>query len=158
MRLTGQFPSCDVNVSAPDMEYVIFPHHSSCSLAWILTHLLHSVELSNCVICFTLLILFWRWWQHFWKTVNQPRILCCCYSGYSCEDHFYESDTLLHCWEVFLELLISPVCKDMLIDVGMPVMHKNVTYNCRVVFCNRWDCWCQNACLESLILFLSYAA
>lgn len=57
--------------------------------------------------------------------------------GYSCEDHFYESDTLLHCWEVFLELLISPVCKDILIDVGMPVMHKNVTYNCRVVFYNR---------------------
>jgi len=57
--------------------------------------------------------------------------------GYSCEDHFYESDTLLHCWEVLLELLISPLCKDMLVDVGMPVMHKNVTYNCRVVFYNR---------------------
>jgi hypothetical protein len=24
----------------------------------------------------------------------------------------------------------------MLVDVGMPVMHRNVTYNCRVVFCN----------------------
>nr|CAD7454129.1 unnamed protein product [Timema tahoe] len=57
--------------------------------------------------------------------------------GYSCEDHFYESDTLLHCWEVLLEILISPICKDMLVDVGMPVMHKNVTYNCRVVFLNR---------------------
>nr|CAD7569878.1 unnamed protein product [Timema californicum] len=57
--------------------------------------------------------------------------------GYSCEDHFYESDTLLHCWEVLLEILISPICKDMLVDVGMPVMHRNVTYNCRVVFLNR---------------------
>ncbi|XP_046994472.1 glutamine-dependent NAD(+) synthetase [Schistocerca americana] len=57
--------------------------------------------------------------------------------GYSCEDHFHESDTLLHCWEVLLEILISPLCKDMLIDVGMPVMHRNVTYNCRVAFLNR---------------------
>ncbi|XP_014207604.1 probable glutamine-dependent NAD(+) synthetase isoform X2 [Copidosoma floridanum] len=58
-------------------------------------------------------------------------------SGYSCEDHFYESDTLLHCWEVVALLLKSPECEDMLVDVGMPVMHKNVTYNCRVAFLNR---------------------
>ncbi|XP_039281305.1 glutamine-dependent NAD(+) synthetase [Nilaparvata lugens] len=57
--------------------------------------------------------------------------------GYSCEDHFYEGDTLLHSWEVLLELIISPICRDMIIDVGMPVMHKNCTYNCRVVFFNR---------------------
>ncbi|RLU27000.1 hypothetical protein DMN91_000799 [Ooceraea biroi] len=57
--------------------------------------------------------------------------------GYSCEDHFYESDTLLHSWEVLANLLRSSVCEDMLIDVGMPVMHKNVTYNCRVAFLNR---------------------
>ncbi|XP_011138407.1 probable glutamine-dependent NAD(+) synthetase isoform X1 [Harpegnathos saltator] len=57
--------------------------------------------------------------------------------GYSCEDHFHESDTLLHCWEVLASLLKSSVCEDMLIDVGMPVMHKNVTYNCRVAFLNQ---------------------
>ncbi|KAK4886681.1 hypothetical protein RN001_002952 [Aquatica leii] len=57
--------------------------------------------------------------------------------GHSCEDHFYESDTFLHSWEVLLDLLISPICTDMLIDVGMPVMHKNVAYNCRVVFLNQ---------------------
>lgn len=58
-------------------------------------------------------------------------------SGYSCEDHFYESDTLLHSWEVLATILKSPVAEDILIDVGMPVMHKNVTYNCRVAFLNR---------------------
>jgi len=58
-------------------------------------------------------------------------------SGYSCEDHFYESDTLLHSWEILANLLKNSVCEDMLIDVGMPVMHKNVTYNCRVAFLNR---------------------
>ncbi|XP_023314568.1 glutamine-dependent NAD(+) synthetase isoform X3 [Trichogramma pretiosum] len=58
-------------------------------------------------------------------------------SGYSCEDHFYEADTLQHCWEVLACLMRSAECDDVLIDVGMPVMHKNVTYNCRVAFLNR---------------------
>ncbi|XP_074025874.1 NAD synthetase [Leptinotarsa decemlineata] len=57
--------------------------------------------------------------------------------GYSCEDHFYESDTFLHSWEVLAELLTAPLCKDILVDVGMPVMHKNVSYNCRVIFLNK---------------------
>ncbi len=35
------------------------------------------------------------------------------------------------------ELLSSPVCKNILIDVGMPVMHRGVTYNCRVAFYDR---------------------
>lgn len=57
--------------------------------------------------------------------------------GYSCEDHFYESDTLLHSWEALATILESPVAENILIDVGMPVMHKNVVYNCRVVLLNR---------------------
>ncbi|XP_069950909.1 glutamine-dependent NAD(+) synthetase isoform X2 [Cherax quadricarinatus] len=57
--------------------------------------------------------------------------------GYSCADHYYESDTLLHSWEVVAELLRHPSCTDIIIDVGLPVMHKNVTYNCRLVFLNR---------------------
>lgn len=36
-----------------------------------------------------------------------------------------------------MELLTAPLCENMLIDVGMPVMHKNVVYNCRVVFLNQ---------------------
>lgn len=57
--------------------------------------------------------------------------------GYSCADHYYESDTMLHSWEVVAELLQHPSCTDIMIDVGLPVMHKNVTYNCRLVFLNR---------------------
>lgn len=68
------------------------------------------------------------------KYRSGPELEIC---GYSCEDHFHECDTLLHCWEVLLEILISPICSDILVDVGMPVMHRNVTYNCRVVFYNR---------------------
>uniref|UniRef100_A0A667WP74 Glutamine-dependent NAD(+) synthetase n=1 Tax=Myripristis murdjan TaxID=586833 RepID=A0A667WP74_9TELE len=55
-------------------------------------------------------------------------------SGYGCADHFYESDTLLHSLQVLKKLLESPVTQDIICDVGMPIMHHNVRYNCRVVF------------------------
>ncbi|XP_028649625.1 glutamine-dependent NAD(+) synthetase isoform X1 [Erpetoichthys calabaricus] len=57
--------------------------------------------------------------------------------GYGCSDHFYESDTPLHCFQVLEELLTSPVTQDIICDVGMPVMHRNVRYNCRVLFLNK---------------------
>ncbi|RKO92712.1 hypothetical protein BDK51DRAFT_22557 [Blyttiomyces helicus] len=56
--------------------------------------------------------------------------------GYGCNDHFYEGDTYLHSWEVLRTLLGAEECADMLIDVGMPIVHKNVKYNCRVIFLN----------------------
>ncbi|KAF7459580.1 glutamine-dependent NAD(+) synthetase [Marmota monax] len=57
--------------------------------------------------------------------------------GYGCWDHYYESDTLLHSLQVLAALLASPVTQDIICDVGMPVMHRNVRYNCRVIFLNR---------------------
>ncbi|KAM4602403.1 glutamine-dependent NAD(+) synthetase [Polymixia lowei] len=57
--------------------------------------------------------------------------------GYGCADHFYESDTLLHSFQVLRKLLESPVTQDIICDVGMPIMHRNVRYNCRVLFLNR---------------------
>ncbi|XP_059618626.1 glutamine-dependent NAD(+) synthetase [Phlebotomus argentipes] len=57
--------------------------------------------------------------------------------GYSCEDHFLEPDTFLHSWEVLLELLTSSHTQNILIDVGMPIQHRNVAYNCRVTFFNK---------------------
>lgn len=59
--------------------------------------------------------------------------------GYSCEDHFYESDTVTHSWEVLADLLQHEICQDILIDVGMPVTHNGVNYNCRVVFLNKYS-------------------
>uniref|UniRef100_A0A672GNV3 Glutamine-dependent NAD(+) synthetase n=1 Tax=Salarias fasciatus TaxID=181472 RepID=A0A672GNV3_SALFA len=59
------------------------------------------------------------------------------HSGYGCADHFYESDTLLHSFQVLKDLLESPVTQDIICDVGMPIMHHNVRYNCRVLFLNR---------------------
>ncbi|XP_034536588.1 glutamine-dependent NAD(+) synthetase [Notolabrus celidotus] len=57
--------------------------------------------------------------------------------GYGCADHFYESDTLLHSFQVLKKLLESPITQDIICDVGMPIMHQNVRYNCRVLFLNR---------------------
>uniref|UniRef100_A0AAR2L9Z7 Glutamine-dependent NAD(+) synthetase n=1 Tax=Pygocentrus nattereri TaxID=42514 RepID=A0AAR2L9Z7_PYGNA len=39
--------------------------------------------------------------------------------GYGCADHFYESDTLLHCFQVLKQLLESPVTQDIICDVGI---------------------------------------
>ncbi|KAG9471780.1 hypothetical protein GDO78_022853 [Eleutherodactylus coqui] len=58
-------------------------------------------------------------------------------SGYGCSDHFFESDTILHSFQVLAKLLESPITTDIICDVGMPVMHKNVRYNCRVIFLNK---------------------
>ncbi|KAF7251743.1 Glutamine-dependent NAD(+) synthetase [Varanus komodoensis] len=57
--------------------------------------------------------------------------------GYGCADHYYESDTLLHSFQVLAKLLESPVTQDIICDVGMPIMHRNVRYNCRVIFLNK---------------------
>lgn len=57
--------------------------------------------------------------------------------GYGCNDHFLECDTFLHSWEALACLLKNPICRDIIVDVGMPVMHKNARYNCRVIFFNK---------------------
>lgn len=54
--------------------------------------------------------------------------------GYGCADHFYESDTLMHSLQGLAKLLKSPLTRGIICDVGMPLMHKNVRYNCRVIF------------------------
>lgn len=59
-------------------------------------------------------------------------------SGYGCEDHFHELDTFTHSWESIAALLSSDSdTADMLVDVGAPIMHRGVPYNCRVLLLNR---------------------
>jgi len=45
--------------------------------------------------------------------------VCACDSGYGCNDHYLEGDTLLHSFQVLAELLSSPICTDIICDVGM---------------------------------------
>lgn len=53
--------------------------------------------------------------------------------GYGCEDHFIEADTVDHSWEVVMDLMQSGYTDRLVVDVGMPVLHNGVRYNCRVI-------------------------
>ncbi|RGB23910.1 glutamine-dependent NAD synthetase with GAT domain-containing protein [Rhizophagus diaphanus] len=57
-------------------------------------------------------------------------------TGYGCLDHFLEGDTYLHSWEMMGKILQFDEAKNILLDIGMPVVHKNVKYNCRVIILN----------------------
>ncbi|KAI9731897.1 MAG: glutamine-dependent NAD(+) synthetase [Cirrosporium novae-zelandiae] len=58
-------------------------------------------------------------------------------SGYSCEDHFLENDTFLHCWEMYAQIISDERVSDILLDIGMPVRHRNVRYNTRIISYNK---------------------
>lgn len=65
-------------------------------------------------------------WYESFTSLLTSRVICCsnsssllCFSGYGCADHFYESDTLLHSFQVLRNLLESPVTQDIICDVGM---------------------------------------
>lgn len=58
-------------------------------------------------------------------------------SGYGCEDHFLELDTFTHTWEVIAALIDDGYTDDILIDLGAPIMHCDVAYNCRILLLNR---------------------
>lgn len=57
-------------------------------------------------------------------------------SGYSCEDHFFEIDTFMHCDQSLAAILASDVTNDILCDIGCPILHNNVRYNCRALCLN----------------------
>lgn len=58
-------------------------------------------------------------------------------SGYGCEDHFLELDTFTHSWECIASLISEGDTDHILVDIGAPVMHRDVAYNCRVLILNR---------------------
>lgn len=57
-------------------------------------------------------------------------------TGYGCEDHFLELDTILHSWQSMIELLCSDATVNLLCDFGMPLLHKGCRYNCRLLCYN----------------------
>ncbi len=58
-------------------------------------------------------------------------------SGYGCEDHFYEQDTVNHSWEVIAEIIKTDLTKDILCDIGLPVNYQGINYNARVIIYNK---------------------
>ncbi|CAH8540714.1 unnamed protein product [Heterobilharzia americana] len=61
-------------------------------------------------------------------------------SSYGCEDHFHELDTYTHSWQCIAKILaetnVNPEMQDIVCDIGMPVLHGGVAYNCRIVLLN----------------------
>lgn len=57
--------------------------------------------------------------------------------GYSCEDHFKDMDTTYHCWEIVAELLESDLTEGILVEMNMPVIHRSINYNCKVLCLNK---------------------
>lgn len=68
------------------------------------------------------------------KLLITPELSIC---GYSCLDAFLEKDTTLHSWEVLKDLIEHDDCQGILMDLGMPVLHRSVLYNCRIIVQDR---------------------
>ncbi|KAL2354681.1 carbon-nitrogen hydrolase [Cryomyces antarcticus] len=58
-------------------------------------------------------------------------------TGYGCYDHYLEGDTYLHAWEMLAKIIQHEDSQDILLDIGMPVMHQNLRFNCRVLVYNK---------------------
>ena len=53
--------------------------------------------------------------------------------GYSSLDHFHELDVYTHSLEMLRRLLLDESTHGILLDVGVPILHRNLRYNCRVI-------------------------
>ncbi|KAG6788184.1 hypothetical protein POTOM_004239 [Populus tomentosa] len=58
-------------------------------------------------------------------------------TGYGCEDHFLELDTINHGWECLKEILVGDWTDGILCSIGMPVIKGSERYNCQVLCFNR---------------------
>ncbi|KAK3030637.1 hypothetical protein RJ639_035841 [Escallonia herrerae] len=58
-------------------------------------------------------------------------------TGYGCEDHFLELDTVTHGWECLKEILLGDWTDGILCSFGMPVIRGSERYNCQVMCLNR---------------------
>lgn len=62
--------------------------------------------------------------------------------GYGCLDHFAENDLYAHSWQMLGDILGHLGTRGIIMDIGMPIVHKNIKYNCRVL------------CLDGTILLI----
>lgn len=53
--------------------------------------------------------------------------------GYGCLDHFSENDLYDHSWEIYGQILQNPETHGIILDIGIPIIHKTIKYNCRVI-------------------------
>lgn len=57
--------------------------------------------------------------------------------GYGCLDHFSENDLYDHSWQMYSEILSHHDTSDIILDIGMPIIHKSIKYNCRILSYNQ---------------------
>jgi len=57
------------------------------------------------------------------KLILTPEL---CIPGYGLLDHFLELDVYTHSWEVVAEIISHPKCQDIIIDLGLPVRHREI--------------------------------
>ncbi|CAN3374876.1 hypothetical protein DIURU_002611 [Diutina rugosa] len=53
--------------------------------------------------------------------------------GYGCLDHFAETELYDNCWIMYEEILANKETHGILLDIGMPVIHNSIKYNCRLI-------------------------
>lgn len=58
-------------------------------------------------------------------------------TGYNCEDHFLEIDTVNHSWEILAEILSSDLTNDIICCIGMPTVYEGSLYNCSIIVHNQ---------------------
>ncbi|KAI3918239.1 hypothetical protein MKX01_041559 [Papaver californicum] len=58
-------------------------------------------------------------------------------TGYGCEDHFLELDTVIHSWECLTEILVGFYTDGILCSIGMPILRNSELYNSQLLCYNR---------------------
>ncbi|KAJ4840935.1 hypothetical protein Tsubulata_001148 [Turnera subulata] len=58
-------------------------------------------------------------------------------TGYGCEDHFLELDTVTHAWDCLKDILAGDWTDGILCSIGMPVLKGSERYNCQLLCLNR---------------------
>lgn len=56
--------------------------------------------------------------------------------GYGCLDHFGESDIYDQSWQMYGEIVSHVDSGGIILDIGMPIVHKSNKYNCRIISLN----------------------
>ncbi|KAH8690888.1 hypothetical protein BGW36DRAFT_306121 [Talaromyces proteolyticus] len=56
--------------------------------------------------------------------------------GYGCLDHFLENEVYENSWDSVHSILTDPSLHDIIIDVGLPLLHRNCRYNARAIILN----------------------
>lgn len=54
-------------------------------------------------------------------------------TGYGCLDHFLENEVYEHSWDSLYSILTDESLHGIIIDVGLPLLHRNCRYNARAI-------------------------